>query len=177
MGKKDLAWRNEFNLLPINCNTIGQWGIRTKLKKKPFPPLLTSLLAFLHPPPEWCRKMWNGGCSQFITLCLCQSFLIMLFPFSSVGSLPWDTIFHNFLQHGSFPRAPVLHELLQYGSFPHGAKFRNRLLQSGFPMESQVLTTGHAPVWFPLQKALYRDTTFLESWLPKAQSDNLPFTF
>ncbi|KAF1485580.1 Proton myo-inositol cotransporter, partial [Pygoscelis antarcticus] len=35
-----------------------------------------SLPNSLPPPPHWCRGMGNGGCSQFITHCLCRSFLL-----------------------------------------------------------------------------------------------------
>jgi len=34
--------------------------------------------------------------------------LLTLFPCSSVGSLPWDTVLHKLLQHGSLPRGAVL---------------------------------------------------------------------
>jgi len=37
---------------------------------------------------------------------------------SSVGSLPWETLLRELLQHGSFPQTAALHELLQHGSFP-----------------------------------------------------------
>jgi len=70
---------------------------------------------------QQCKGMGNGGCSQFLSLCLCRSFLLTLFPCSCLGSLPWDTIFRELLQCGSFPRAAVLHKLLQHQSFPQGA--------------------------------------------------------
>ncbi|KAM9590480.1 uncharacterized protein ACIBXB_005736 [Morphnus guianensis] len=59
--------------------------------------------------------------------------LITLFPCSSVGSHPRETVLHELLQRGSFPRAAVLHELLQHGSFPRCA----------------VLQAQTAPAWAP----------------------------
>ena len=59
--------------------------------------------------------------------------LITLFPCSSVGSLPQETVLHELLQCGSFPRAAVLHKLLQHGSFPQCA----------------VLQEHTAPAWVP----------------------------
>ncbi|KAM4666906.1 LOW QUALITY PROTEIN: immunoglobulin superfamily member 22 [Amazona ochrocephala] len=44
-----------------------------------------------------------------------------LFPCSSVGSLPQETVLHKQFQRGSFPQATVLHELLQRESLPWGA--------------------------------------------------------
>lgn len=40
---------------------------------------------------EQHRRMEDGVCSQFIKLCLCCSFLLSLFPYSTVGSLPQGT--------------------------------------------------------------------------------------
>jgi len=37
-----------------------------------------------------------------------------------MGSLPWETVLHKFLQRESFPRAAALHELLQQRSHPSG---------------------------------------------------------
>lgn len=54
--------------------------------------------------------MGNGDCGQLTTYCLCCSFLLMLFPYSRMGSLPWETILHKLLQHGSFPWGAVLLE-------------------------------------------------------------------
>jgi len=47
--------------------------------------------------------------------------LLALFQCSSVGSLPWETVLHQLLQHESFQQAKVLHELLQCGSLPWDA--------------------------------------------------------
>ena len=65
--------------------------------------------------------------------------LLTLFPCSSVGSLPRETVLHELLQRESLPQATVLHELLQHGSLPRVQSFRNRLLQHGSPAGSQVL--------------------------------------
>lgn len=40
---------------------------------------------------EQHRRMEDGICSQFIKLCLCCSFLLSLFPYSTAGSLPQGT--------------------------------------------------------------------------------------
>jgi len=42
----------------------------------PFFPGSTSFPNSLPPPPERLREMENGGCNQFITHCLCRSFLL-----------------------------------------------------------------------------------------------------
>ena len=65
--------------------------------------------------------------------------LITLFPCSSVGSLPRETVLHELLQHGSFPRAAVLHNCSSVGPFHGVQSFRHRLLQRGSPTGSQVL--------------------------------------
>jgi len=66
----------------------------------------------------------DGGCGQFITLCLCRYFLrgglLTLYPCSSMGSHPWETVLHEVLQRGSFPQVAVLHKLPQRGSIPTG---------------------------------------------------------
>ena len=61
--------------------------------------------------------------------------LLTLFPCSSVGSLPQETVFHELLQRESFPWASVLHARPFHGV----QSFRDRLLQRGSPMGSQVL--------------------------------------
>jgi len=81
--------------------------------------------------------MGNGDWGQFITRCLCCSFLLRgglltLFLCSSVGSLPWET---------------VLHKLLQYESLPTGSQ-----LPSGIHLlQCEVPSTGYrwisAPSW------------------------------
>lgn len=52
--------------------------------------------------------MGNVGCGQFITLCLCCSFLLR------------EPVLHRLLQHESFPWAAA-RELPQSGSLPQGA--------------------------------------------------------
>jgi len=117
-----------------------------------------SLLTSLPPSPKQHSRTGNGGCSQPIMHCLCCSFLLTLFPCSSVGSHPWETALHELSQYGSFPW--VLHELVEHG----GQSFSNRLLQRGSPTGSQILPEillqcgllsprvhgscqEHAPVW------------------------------
>jgi len=62
------------------CHQTNQSSIMKNLKT-PFPhlsllPRLSFNPIFLPPPPEQRRRMGNGGCSQFITRCLCRSFLL-----------------------------------------------------------------------------------------------------
>ena len=96
--------------------------MRNKTKSQnTFPPPLPSSWAQLHSrilyhPPQWHRGMGNGVYGQFIT----RYFLLLhppqgedssLFPCSSVGSLPQETVLHKLLQCESFPWAAVLQEL------------------------------------------------------------------
>ena len=106
--------------------------------------LLTSLPNSLPPLPAWHRGTGSGGCSQFITCCLCCSFLLRgglltLFLCSSVGSLPWETVLHGLLQCESFPHTTVLHELFQHGSLPQGVVLQEQAAPVWAPMASQVL--------------------------------------
>jgi len=124
----------------------------------PFVPGLTSLKNSLPPPPKWCRRRGTGGCGQFITRCLCCSFLLTLF-FSVVGSLPRETVLHELCQRGSFPQAADLHRLLQHGSFLQGA----------------VLQEQTAPAWVPHgvtspARSLLRRGLFSPQVLPEACS-------
>lgn len=57
------------------------------------------------------------GCSQFITFHFRCSFLLTLFPYSSVWCLPKDTVLHELLQHKSIPQVAVLQEPLQHQFF------------------------------------------------------------
>jgi len=65
--------------------------------------------------------------------------LLTLFPCSSVGSLPWETVLHELLQHRSFQWAAVLHELLQRGSLLTGCS------PSGTGCSSMGPQRGHKP--------------------------------
>lgn len=94
---------------------------KTKSKRNTSPHPSTLLLIFSTSSPQPGRGTGNGDFGQFITLCFCCSFLLRdrlltLLPCSSVGSLPWETIFHELIQLESFREAAVLHKLLQYGS-------------------------------------------------------------
>ena len=114
LGKKK---RNQFNLLSIKSEEDDEKYEQILKHLHPTPPFFpgsTWLPTLLPSPPEQCRGMGNGGCGQSVMLRLCLSFLLTLFPCSSVGSLPWDTVLHELLQCGSFPWAAVLQELLQH---------------------------------------------------------------
>jgi len=97
------------------------------------------LLNSLPSHPKWHRGMWNGGCGQLIAHCLCRSFLLTLFPCSSVGSLPHETVLHALLQCESFPRLQFFTNCSSVGPFHGVQSFRNRLLQHESPTGSQVL--------------------------------------
>lgn len=76
----------------------------------------------------------NGGCGQLITqLCSIRGRIPHTFPYSSMGSLAWETVLPELLQCGSFLRTAVLKELLWSGSCPQGA----------------VLQDQAAPAWVP----------------------------
>lgn len=53
--------------------------------------------------------MGNGGFGQYITLGYC-CFFLTLFPCSSVGPIPQNTVLHKLLQRGSFLWASVPQE-------------------------------------------------------------------
>jgi len=125
-------------------------------KHLPFPPPLPFSPAQLHsrfslpPHPEWLRGAGKGNCSQFIRLLLCCSFLLILFPCSSVGSLSWETILCKILQCESIPRAAALHELLQHGSLPQGAILQEQVAPAWVPHRVTSPARKHALVWAPL---------------------------
>lgn len=98
-GKTDSAWRNYLNL-----PTISNMGIvRNKKESKTShtPIILGSTV--LPSLSKWQREMENEGCSHFLKLLVCCFFLLPFFFYCSMGTLPSDTVFHDFLQHGSFP--------------------------------------------------------------------------
>ncbi|KAK4823971.1 hypothetical protein QYF61_008357 [Mycteria americana] len=80
------------------------------------------------------RGIWRGDIPQ----CL-RGGLLTLFPCSSMGSLPRETVLHELLQHESFPWAAVLHELLQCGSLPRGAVLQEQTAPAWDPTGSHVL--------------------------------------
>lgn len=80
---------------------------QTKLKSLSLYPTLStqvqlhSLFQNLPPLPHSTSstgKMGSGSCGQFITFCLCQFFLFAVFPCSSTGSLPHNSVLHKLLQ-------------------------------------------------------------------------------
>ena len=94
--------------------------------------------------------MGNGRCGQFVTHCLCHSFLLMLFPCSSVGSLPQGIVLHKLLQSESFPWAAVLHELPQRGSLPRRAVLQEQAAPAWVLHRVTSPASKPAPVWPPL---------------------------
>jgi len=116
----------------------------------PTPPFFlgsTSVPISLHLPSEWHRRMGNRSCGQFITCCLCQSFLLTLLLSSSLGPDPWETIVHELLQCGSFPQAAILHELLQHGSLPWGAVLQEQTAPAWVPHGVTSPASKLAAVW------------------------------
>ncbi|KAK4832521.1 hypothetical protein QYF61_023853 [Mycteria americana] len=95
-----------------HCNRLPREAVDAP-SLETFKALLYSRILYLLPHQQ-CRGTGNGGCGQFITRCLCCSFLLTLFPCSSMRSLPWETVLHERLQCESFPWAIVLHELLRF---------------------------------------------------------------
>lgn len=78
MGKADLTCGNHFHLLPINqSNEKSKW-----ILKKTFHPHLPSSLPWHQSPfylpshSQQHRGTGNGACEQFITYCVCHSFLL-----------------------------------------------------------------------------------------------------
>ena len=89
--------------------------------------------------------MGNRDYGQFITCCLCRLLLLRgglltLFPSSSMGSLPQETVLHKLLQRESFPPTAALPELPQRGSLPWSA----------------VLQEQAAPAWASLSPWVHR---------------------
>jgi len=81
------------------------------------------------------RGTGNGGCGQFITRCLCRSFLLTLCPCSSTGSLPWRQSSVNCSSVGP-PQGhkPCQQTCSSVGSSLHGSTGSGRsLLQHGAP--------------------------------------------
>lgn len=62
------------------------------------------------------------------------------FPYSSVGSLLQESASHELFQHEPILHPVFLHKLLHCGSLFHRVQsFKDRLLQCGSPISSQVL--------------------------------------
>jgi len=72
------------------------------------------------------------------------------FPCSSVGSLSWETVLHELLQHEFFPQAAVLHELLQRGFLPPGAVLQEQAAPAWVPHRVTSPASKPAPAWAPL---------------------------
>ena len=76
--------------------------------------------------------------------------LLTLFPCSSMGSLPRETVLHKLLQRESFPQAAVLHKLLQRGSYPQGAVLQEQTAPAWVPHGVTSPASKPAPAWPPL---------------------------
>jgi len=120
-----LFGKEQYHLL-LTKNRVGWWETKTKIKTLfPLPILFlphsvsfphSELLYLLpsHPTPQ----VMQGGRRTVVAVrrvCLCFSLLFMLFPCSSMGFLPWESVLHELLQQTSFPWAAVLQQLLSMG--------------------------------------------------------------
>lgn len=112
MSKTDS--RNELNLLPMESNQSRIMRSKSKSYRCFLPPLPSSWaklhsLFSLSLSSQNQREMGNRGCSLFITCpATCSPSVgqvLTLFPCSSTGSLPWETLLHKWLQYAAFPRA------------------------------------------------------------------------
>jgi len=126
MGKTDLTWGNEFNLLPIK----SEWGNDKQIQnlKTPSPTL-----------PFFLGNAGGQGSEVEISSSHIVSAtpsssgggLLALCPCSIVGSLPRETVVHELLQCESFPQGATLHELLQHGSLSWSAVLQKRAAPRG----------------------------------------------
>jgi len=76
--------------------------------------------------------------------------LLTLFPCSSMGSLPGETVLHKLLQRESFPHAAVLHRLSQHVSLPQGAALQEQAAPVWVPHGVTSPASKPAQVWAPL---------------------------
>ena len=144
-GKTDSTRAKDRNLLPSTSEEGNEKENLTLQTPSPEPALLPGLNFTpdfpLPPPPERRRGTGNGACAHFITPCLCRSSLLTLFPCSSGGSLPRETVLHELLQREAFPRAAVLHKLLQRGG--------SQLLPANLLHRGLLSPRGHRPCQEP----------------------------
>ncbi|KAK4810950.1 hypothetical protein QYF61_013358 [Mycteria americana] len=110
-------------------------------------------------PPSGAGGQGMGVVVRDITRCLCRSFFLTLFPSSSVGSHPQETVLHEVLQRGSFPWAAVLHELLQHGSFPWSAVLQEWTAPAWVLQGPQVLPGACSSVGSPWGHSLLQSTS------------------
>jgi len=95
------------------------------------------------------------GVAVSSSCCLCHSFLLRgglltLFPCSSMGSLPWETVLHKLLQCESFRQGAVLHKLLQHGSISKGAVLQEQTAPAWVPHGVTSPARKPTPAWSPL---------------------------
>jgi len=103
----------EINILLIKRIRMIRNTNQSNKHLPPTPPFFlgsTSLLNSPPPPPQRCKWTGNGAWGQFITHCLCRSFLLTLLPYSSMGCHPQETILHNVLQCRASQWSAVLQE-------------------------------------------------------------------
>ncbi|KAK4813314.1 hypothetical protein QYF61_023989 [Mycteria americana] len=90
------------------------------------------------------RGTGNGGCGQFITRCLCRSFLLRgrtphTLPLLQRGVPPTGESSANFSNVSPSHRLQFFTNCSSVGPFHRVQSFRSRLLQRGSPTGSQVL--------------------------------------
>ena len=148
----------EINLIYYQSNQSRI--MRNKLESSnTFPPPPPSSWAWLHsqfslpPASKWHRSMGNGLAvsSSHISAIPSSSGagLLTLFPCSSIGSLPRET---------------VLHELLQCGSLPQGVVLWEQTVPAWVPCGVTSPTSKPAPAWAPLSTGPAR--SLLQHGLP-----------
>jgi len=137
--------------------------MRNKTKSSnTFLPLLPSSWAQLHSRFSTSPLSSAGGRGMGVTVSSSHAVsvapsssgggLLTLFPSTSEGSLPQETVLHKLLQCASFPWDAALHELPQCGSLPTGCCPSGTGWSSVGPHRVTSPASKPAPAWAPLSK-------------------------
>lgn len=94
--------------------------------------------------------MWSDPYVVPATTFCSEGGLLTLFPSSTMGFLPWETVLCNLLQYDSFPQAAVLYELLQLGSLPWGAVSQEQTAPAWVFHGVISPASKSVPAWTPL---------------------------
>ena len=122
----------------------------------PFFPGSTSLLNFLYllfPSGAGARGLGVVVSSSHVvsvTPSFSKGGFLTLFPCSSMGSLPQETVLHELLQCGSFPQAEVNPKMLQCGSILWAAVLQEWTTPAWVPQGVTSPASKSAPAWAPL---------------------------
>ncbi|KAK4829526.1 hypothetical protein QYF61_005165 [Mycteria americana] len=137
-------------------NTPTQLGVVCKLTESALDPFVQIIDKDVKQNWPQHRALGNTACETFSYILKNSSNnatrggILTLFPCSSVGSLPWQTVLYKLLHHKSFPWAAVLHKLLQRGSLPRGAVLQEQTAPAWVPRGVTSPASKTAPVWAPL---------------------------